>query len=370
MSKLTTETVLEALKQVNDPELGRSLVELEMIRDVGVDDDGKVSFTVVLTTPACPLKSKIENDCREAVSSLDGVASVEINLDAEVRGARPEPTDPISGVKQLVLVMSGKGGVGKSTLSANIALALALEGAKVGLLDADVQGPSLPTLLGSVEPAYASPQGKIIPATAHGVKFLSMGQFLENESQAVIWRGPMLSTLLRQFLVEVDWGEIDYLIADLPPGTGDAALTLSQTVKVTGTLIVTTPQDIALLDVKKAVDMCREVGLPVLGVVENMSFFVCPDCGSRHELFGSGGGDTIAAAADAPLLGQVELDPMIRTEGDGGSPSVLAPESTPRSESFKTIARSLAAHISKEKLSRTAGGPLPPREGPPSCGSC
>jgi len=367
MAQLTAETVLTALRGVNDPELNKSLVELEMIQDVEVDDDGKVSFCVVLTTPACPMKSRIEADCRAAVEALPGVKSVEVKLDAVVRGAPAEQDDPIPGVKQLVLVMSGKGGVGKSTFSASLALALTGSGAKVGLFDADLQGPSQPALMGSKEPAMATPEGRIIPATVHGIKLLSMGQFLERDGQAVIWRGPMLSTLLRQFLTDVAWDDLDYLIADLPPGTGDTALTIVQTVKATGAVIVTTPQEIALLDVKKAVDMCDAVKLPVLGVVENMSYFECPDCNARHELFGSGGGQAVADIAKAPLLGKVALDPQIRLEGDSGSPALITEPDSPRSKSLNAIAGALAARISTEGLGRTAGGPLPPSDAPPAC---
>ncbi len=368
MARLTPSAVIDALRKVDDPELGQSLVELDMINNVEVTPEGAVSFTVVLTTPACPLKNKIKEDCREAVSKLDGVESIEIKLDAVVQGAKSDAKDPLAEVKQLILVMSGKGGVGKSTIATSIALALARDGARVGILDADVQGPSLPTILGSREPAMSSSAGRIVPAEAHGVKFLSMGQFLEKDSQAVIWRGPMLSTLLRQFLSDVDWGALDYLIADLPPGTGDAALTLTQTVKITGALIVTTPQDIALLDVKKAVDMCREVDIPVLGVVENMSAFICPECGTKHELFGRGGGEIIAKTADAPLLGQIALDPRIREAGDKGTPSVVNSPDGEHAKSLIEMARSLAAHIAKNRLGRTAGGEPPPSTGAPACG--
>jgi ATP-binding protein involved in chromosome partitioning len=365
MAEVTEEQVIEALRGVDDPELERSLVELGMIRDVRVEQGGKVSLTVVLTTPACPLKNRITEDCREAVLAIEGVTHVEVKLDADVKGAAAEAADPIPTVKQLILVMSGKGGVGKSTIAVSIGLALAHTGAKVGLLDADVHGPSLTTLLGSHQPAMSTAEGRILPPEVHGVKFLSMGQFLERENQAIIWRGPMLSTLLRQFLTEVDWGDLDYLIADLPPGTGDAALTMAQTVKVTGAVIVTTPQDVALLDVRKSVDMCREVGIPVLGVVENMSYFLCPDCGARHELFGRGGGASVAKAAGAPLLGQVALDPSIREEGDSGKPTVVSSPESERGKSLTAVAQQLAAHIARNGLGRTSGGPLPPREGPP-----
>jgi len=215
----------------------------------------------------------------------------------------------------------------------------------------------------------ASTEGKILPAEVHGVKFLSMGQFLERDSQAIIWRGPMLSQLLRQFLTEVQWGELDYLIADLPPGTGDAALTLTQTVKVTGALIITTPQDVALLDVVKAVDMCKAVDIPILGVVENMSYFACPDCGARHELFGRGGGETVAEASGAPLLGKVALDGSIRKESDSGTPTVVASPDSEGAKSLVAVAEALAAYIASTGLTRTAGGPPPPAEGgAPACG--
>jgi ATP-binding protein involved in chromosome partitioning len=359
MTKLTTNAVLEALRRVEDPELGRSLVDLDMIRDVEVGEAGRVSFTVVLTTPACPLKARIAQDCREAVLALEGVAAVEVAFGANVRGGSTSPDDPIPGVKHFVLVMSGKGGVGKSTLSASLALALAADGARVGLLDADIHGPSLPALLGSTEPARASKDGRIVPVTIHGVRVLSMGQFLERDDQAVIWRGPMLSSLLRQFLTGAEWGEIDYLIADLPPGTGDAALTLVQTAKVTGAVIVTTPQDVAILDVRKAVDLCTALGVPVIGVVENMSYFVCPSCGARHEVFGSGGGRAIADAAGAPLLGQVALDQLLREEGDAGTPTVVVAPGSARARGLVEVARSLAATISARGLGRAAGGPPP-----------
>jgi ATP-binding protein involved in chromosome partitioning len=359
MTKLNAQAVLEALAGVNDPELERSLVDLGMVRDVEVATDGKVSFTVVLTTPACPLKAKIGEDCRAAVSALEGVSSVEISFGANVRGPAPAPDDPIPGVKQFVLVMSGKGGVGKSTLSASLALALARAGARVGILDADIHGPSLPALLGSSEPARASRDGRIIPAVSHGLRVLSMGHFLERDSQAVIWRGPMLSSLLRQFLTGADWGELDYLIADLPPGTGDAALTLIQTARVTGVVIVTTPQDVAVLDVRKAVDLCGALGVPVIGVVENMSYFECPSCGARHEVFGSGGGEAIAKAASAPLLGRVALDPMIRVDGDAGTPTAVVAPDSPRARNLAEIAGALAATISARGLGRTAAGPVP-----------
>lgn len=361
MSDLTPERVLEALRGVDDPELGRSLVELDMIRDLSVDaKTGHVTFTVVLTTPACPLRTKIEEDCTAAVQAVDGVSGVTVKMDARVRGGNTDE-DPIEGVQHIVLVMSGKGGVGKSTVAVNLALALAKAGARVGLLDADVHGPSLPTILGANETPRATPAGRILPPRAHGVPYLSVGLFLEQDGQAVIWRGPMLSSLLRQFLTEVEWGELDYLVCDLPPGTGDAALTLVHTVKVTGALIVTTPQAVAIADVRKAVDMCRAVEVPVIGVVENMSYFVCDSCGKRHELFGAGGGAAVAELAGAPLLGQIAMDPGIRVEGDEGSPTVVVAPESERGKSLIAMAEAVAARIASTGLKRTAGGPPPER---------
>jgi ATP-binding protein involved in chromosome partitioning len=369
MADVTAAQVYDALKQVNDPELGRSLVELDMIREVNVGPGGKVSFTVVLTTPACPLKHKIEGDCRAAVEAVEGVTAVDIRLDAAVRGTAAAPQDPMPQVKQVILVMSGKGGVGKSTVSTNLAVGLARTGAKVGLLDADIHGPSLPALLGTTERAMASVEGRIVPPTAHGVKVLSMGQFLEQDGQAIIWRGPIVSTLLRQFLTETDWGDLDYLVADLPPGTGDAALTMSQTVKVTGAVLVTTPQDIALLDVKKAVDMCREVEVPILGVVENMAYFQCPNCETQHPVFGQGGGAKVAEVAKAPVLGRIALDAMICEDGDRGTPAVVSAADSPRGQSLMAMAQAVAAHIASHELGRTAGGP-PPEQAKPAHGAC
>ena len=370
MSELNREMVVDALRAVDDPELRRSLVELGMIRDVEVEPEaGRVTFTVVLTTPACPLKRTIAEDCRTAVSALPGVKTVDVRFDAKVRGAPRSEEDPMPGVAHVILVVSGKGGVGKSTVAVNLALALAKSGARVGILDADVHGPSLPTILGANETPRATEAGRILPPTAHGVRYISMGLFLEQESQAVIWRGPMLASLLRQFLTEVEWGELDYLVCDLPPGTGDAALTVTQTVKVTGAVVVTTPQNVALMDVRKAVDMCREVGVPVLGVVENMSYFVCDTCGTRHALFGTGGGGSVADAAHVPLLGQIALDPAIGTDGDAGRPTVVTAQDSERGRSLTAIAEAIAARISSQGLTRTAGGPPPTRSGAaPACG--
>ncbi|MEM9136992.1 MAG: Mrp/NBP35 family ATP-binding protein, partial [Cyanobacteria bacterium P01_F01_bin.42] len=310
----TEAAVLEALKPIQDPELQKSLVELNMIRNVKVDGD-QVNLTLVLTTPSCPLREFIVNDCKEAVKTVPGVANVDIEVTAEtpqgLQGAPPTggghgaaqqnlpDRSSIPGVKNIIAVSSGKGGVGKSTVSVNIAVALAQSGASVGMIDADIYGPNVPTMLdldGSVVEVRKEPTGDVLqPPQNHGIKLVSMG-FLIDKDQPVIWRGPMLNGIIRQFLYQVDWGELDYLIIDLPPGTGDAQLTLAQAVPMAGVVIVSTPQTVALLDARKGLKMFQQLGVPVIGVVENMSYFIPPDMpDKRYDIFGSGGGDQLSS---------------------------------------------------------------------------
>jgi ATP-binding protein involved in chromosome partitioning len=339
--------ILAALGHVQEPELHRDLVTLNMIRDLEISG-GKVSFTIVLTTPACPLRGQIEKEARQAVMAVPGVQTVQIKWDSNVPNdgrMRGLVTMPI---RNAVAVGSGKGGVGKSTVAVNIAVALAQTGARVGLLDADIYGPNLPTMLGVK--ALPPPNGtKLVPAEAHGLKMISMG-LLVKPGQPLIWRGPMLNSAIRQFLGEVEWGELDYLIIDLPPGTGDAALSLAQALPLSGAIIVTLPQQVSIEDASRGLQMFRTLEVPVLGVIENMSFLDLPD-GSRMEIFGSGGGEQLARATDTPFLGKIPIAPSVREGGDNGVPIVVSqPESAP-ALALRGIAESLAARISVAALS-------------------
>jgi len=341
---VTEKDVIEALRQVNDPELGRSQVDLGMIQDVRVDG-GAVSFTVMLTTPACPLKSQIKDMAKEAVEKLAGVESVEVKLESKVKsvsGARADEVLP--GVKNIIAVASGKGGVGKSTVAVNLAVALSLDGAKVGLLDADIYGPSLPRLMGTNEHPKAV-NGRIVPVEQHGIKLMSLG-FLMPEDTAVIWRGPMVAGAVKQMLSDVLWGELDYLVVDLPPGTGDAQITLAQTVPLTGVVIVTTSQDMALMIATKAAQMFSRMEVPVLGIVENMSYFICPHCEGRTEIFSHGGGKEAAERLGIPLFGQIPLEPEIVLDSDKGVPTVVARPESVQAESFREVARKVAGRTS------------------------
>ena len=347
MSELTRERVLEALRPVQDPELHRSLVDLGMIKEVTIEG-ASVRVQVELTTPACPLRERIREDVERAVRALPGVQTVEVGFSSRVRAAGTGLPDrqPIPGVKNTIAVASGKGGVGKSTVAVNLAVALAQEGATVGLLDADVYGPSIPLMLGAEEqPGLVD--NKIIPGRAYGIAVMSVGYILDPE-KALIWRGPLVSQLIRQFLSDVQWGDLDYLVIDLPPGTGDVQLTLVQTIPLSGAIIVTTPQDVALADAIKGLQMFREVKTPVLGIVENMSYFVCPHCGHVAEIFGSGGGERVANKYGVPLLGQIPIDPAVREGGDRGVPVVVGQPGSSTAQAFREAARQAAARLSVE----------------------
>ncbi|GAA4358006.1 Mrp/NBP35 family ATP-binding protein [Hymenobacter saemangeumensis] len=348
----TTDAILKALSYVEEPDLGQDLVTLNMIENVVVE--GKtVSFTVVLTTPACPLKQMIHDACERAIHTMvDKDANVVIQMTSRVTSMRNNRGDLLPGVKNIVAIASGKGGVGKSTVTANLAVALAASGAKVGLVDADISGPSMPVMFG-VEDAqphvFQGPNGKnlIQPIVKYGVKLMSIG-FLAPAESAIVWRGPMASSALKQFITEVDWGELDYLLLDLPPGTSDIHLTLVQTVPVTGTVIVTTPQKVALADAQKGLQMFRQpqINVPVLGVVENMAWFTPAELPeNKYFIFGEGGGQRLAAQHDIPLLGQLPLVQSIRENGDQGQPAVLDPKS-PVGLAFAELAESVARQIS------------------------
>ncbi len=354
---LSPEAVLEILRPVEDPELRKSLVELNMIRNVSIDG-GAVRFTLVLTTPACPLREFIVDDCKRAVKTLPGVESVEVEVTAETpqQKSLPDRTG-IAGVKNILAVSSGKGGVGKSTVAVNIAVSLAQAGAKVGLIDADIYGPNVPTMLGladaevSVRPAQGPGQDILEPAENHGVKMVSMG-FLIDPDQPVIWRGPMLNGIIRQFLYQVDWGELDYLIVDMPPGTGDAQLTMAQAVPMAGVVIVTTPQTVSLIDARRGLKMFQQLNVPVLGIVENMSYFIPPDLPDRqYDIFGSGGGKKTAEELAVVLLGCVPLEMPVRAGGDRGVPIVVSAPESAAAQALKAIAQAVAARVSVMALS-------------------
>ena len=345
MAEISEDTVLDALRKVKDPDLNLDVVSLGFIRSLTIQD-ARVSFTLELTTPACPAKGLLERQVKDEVMKVAGVREVQVRLTARVRAAA-QVGDEVPLVKNTIAVSSGKGGVGKSTVAVNVALALHQAGCQVGLLDADVYGPNIPLMMG----ARGRPgrfQDRIIPVVSHGVRLISIGFFLK-EGEAAILRGPMLSSTIKQFLFEVDWGELDYLIIDLPPGTGDAQLTLSQAIPLTGAVMVTTPQEVSLMDVRKGTDMFLHLKVPILGVVENMSYYVCPH-GERVNIFGEGGGQRLADEYKVPLLGQIPLDPATRQGGDEGVPiQVRAPDSA-QAEAFRAVAGAVAARISVQAL--------------------
>lgn len=348
--------VLEILRPVQDPELQKSLVELNMIRDVQVVGTDTVRFTLVLTTPACPLREFIVEDCTKAVQQLPGIEQVDIEVTAETPQQKAVPDrQGIEAVRNIIAISSGKGGVGKSTIAINVAAALAQSGAKVGLLDADIYGPNAPTMLGlpqAVVETQKDAQGTDIlqPVFNHGVKLVSMG-FLIDPDQPVIWRGPMLNSIIRQFLYQVNWGELDYLVVDLPPGTGDAQLTLAQAVPMSGVVIVTTPQTVSLIDARRGLKMFEQLGVKVLGIAENMSYFVPPDQPDKqYDLFGSGGGEKTAAELQVPLLGQIPLEIPVREGGDRGVPIVIAQPESASAQALVQLTEAIAGKVSVAAL--------------------
>jgi ATP-binding protein involved in chromosome partitioning len=329
-----------------------------MIKQVAVAaDGGRVTVGLELTTPACPSRDAIVAAVEAAVRKLPGVTAVEIAVGATVRGRIPPAQNArLPGVKNILAVAAGKGGVGKSTVATNLAAALHLDGARVGLLDADIYGPSLPKMLGDPEVgAQVDVGNKITPAVHHGMRIISVGFFIEPGS-AVIWRGPMVHKLLQQFLEDVAWGDLDYLVVDLPPGTGDAQLSLSQLIPITGAVMVTTPQEVSVIDVEKAMAMWKRVEVPVIGVVENMSFHVCPSCGHREEIFARGGGRTLAARENVPFLGEIPLHASVRGGGDAGKPIVLGAPDGEVSRIFRGIARTVACALSVRNSPEAGGG--------------
>jgi ATP-binding protein involved in chromosome partitioning len=344
---VSEQAVMDALGKVMDPELHISLVKAGMVKGVNISG-GDVKLKIELTTPACPLKAKIQEDTEAAVKGVAGVKTVSIDWGARVRSAAQPATEGLlPGVKNVILVGAGKGGVGKSTVAVNLAVALAQCGARVGLLDGDFYGPSVPLMTGITD-RPTSPNGTtIIPMEAHGLKVMSIG-FLVEPEQALIWRGPMLHGALTQLMRDVDWGELDYLVMDLPPGTGDVVLSISQQLRASGAVLVTTPQDVALADVVRAKQMFDKVRIPVLGIVENMSQFICPNCQHETPIFNHGGGHKAAEMFGVPFLGEIPLEIQVRIGGDEGKPVVLGRPESKEAQAFVRMAKNIAGRVSTE----------------------
>jgi ATP-binding protein involved in chromosome partitioning len=349
MNQLTEELVLNSLRQIIDPDLKKDIVSLGFVRDLRIEN-GDVSFRIVLTTPACPVKDEMEGMAREIIRVLPGVANVNVTMDAEVpQGRGIKNNVAIPGVKNIIAVSSGKGGVGKSTVAVNLAVALAANGARVGLMDADVYGPNVPMMLGT---GYNQPEvvnQQLVPIEAHGIKMVSMAVLVPPDKPMIL-RGPMLHGVVRQFLTDVNWGELDYLIVDMPPGTGDVQLSLAQLVPVQGAVLVTTPQEVSLSDVRRAVKMFETVNVPVLGVIENMSYFIAPDTGNRYEIFGRGGGMKLCEEYGLNFLGEVPMGMEVREGGDKGIPVVVSSPDSPQAAAFRKVAEEVARQVSIEAM--------------------
>lgn len=346
------EAVLDALRTVKDPDLHRDIVTLGFVKDVSIDG-GTVAFTVELTTPACPVKEELQAQCESAVGSLEGVERVEVTMTAQVRSRSQKPEDLIPGVKNAIAIASGKGGVGKSTVTINLAIALAREGAKVGVMDADVYGPSIPLMMGCATERPLTRDGKIIPIERFGVRMMSMG-FLLEEGQAVLWRGPMVAGTVRQLLADVEWGDLDYLLIDLPPGTGDAPMTLAQQAPLTGVVIVTTPHNVAANIAGKAAALFKRLNAPILGVAENMGTYVCATCGTETRVFAGAPGSELAKSLGVPFLGSIPLDASVGAAGDQGIPALIASPERPQGKAFIEMAGRLAQQVSIRAMTRAA----------------
>jgi ATP-binding protein involved in chromosome partitioning len=358
-ASVTESAVLDALKVVQDPDLHRDIVSLGFVKNLAIDG-GRVAFTIELTTPACPVKDQMQAQARAAVAALPGVGEVRVDMTASVRSAMaPDAARaPIPGIRNIIAVGAGKGGVGKTTVAVNLAVALAARGGRVGMIDGDIYGPNVPIMLGVQQPLTHDGQ-KITPARGHGIDAVSMG-FLTDDDSPVIWRGPMLHGVIQQFFRDVRWPELDYLIVDMPPGTGDVALSLSQTVPVSGAIVVTTPQTVSLADTKRAVRMYQKLNIPTLGLVENMSHFVCSGCGRESDIFGKGGGEKLAEEMSVPFLGRIPLYEPIRVGGDTGMPIVVAEPASPAGKAILAVAEQAAAQISIMSYGQKRTIPLVP----------
>ncbi|HET7619525.1 MAG TPA: Mrp/NBP35 family ATP-binding protein [Vicinamibacterales bacterium] len=356
---LTEAAVLDALKTVQDPDLRRDIVSLKFVKNLTIDR-GRVSFSIELTTPACPVKDQMREQARAAVAALPGVTDVDVQMTAQVRQAMgPDLSKaPVPGVRNIIAVGAGKGGVGKTTVAVNLALALSRAGSRVAMIDGDIYGPNVPIMLG-VQTQLTTDGRRIVPAEQYGIQVVSMG-FLTKDDSAVIWRGPMLHGVIQQFFREVAWDDVDYLIVDMPPGTGDVALSLSQNVPVAGAVVVTTPQAVSLADTRRAVRMYQKLNVPTLGLVENMSHFVCPTCRTESDIFGKGGGEAMASELDVPFLGRIPIYEPIRIGGDTGVPIVIGEPSSPAAQAFRVAAEQLAAQVSIASYARKSAIPLMP----------
>ncbi len=344
MGTLSEAVVLDALRVVRDPDLHKDIVSLGFIKNLRIEG-GRVSFAIELTTPACPVKDLMREQAHAAVSALPGVSDVDIEMTASVRASSPMAGKaPIEGVKNIVAVGAGKGGVGKTTMTVNLAAALAARGSRVAILDGDIYGPNVPIMLGMKSQLQTDGQ-RIIPAEQYGMQVVSIG-FLTDDDSPIIWRGPMLHQTVQQFFREVRWTAIDYLLVDMPPGTGDVVLSLSQTVPVAGAVVVTTPQSVSVADTRRAIHMYRKLSIPTLGLIENMSHFVCPDCGRESDLFGRGGGAKLASELDVPFLGHVPIEERVRGGGDEGKPVVLANPESPAAQAILAAAERVAQQVS------------------------
>ena len=345
---VTKDQVLSALRNVQDPDLHKDIVTLGFVKEVRIEGS-VVDFTVELTTPACPVKDQMKAQAEALVAALPGVTAARAKMTANVSTRGGFGKQQIPGIRNIVAVGAGKGGVGKSTTSVNLAVALAMKGARVGLLDGDVYGPNIPQMLGCTASPEVDAEKHIVPPEVHGVKIISMGMLVPAD-QPIIWRGPMLHGAVQQFMRDVAWGELDYLIVDLPPGTGDVALSMAQSVPMAGAVVVTTPQGVSVSDVTKAVGMFRQLNIPVLGVIENMSYFVCGHCQERTEIFGNGGGRRMAETMDLPFLGEVPIDTRVRAGGDEGLPIVSSSPEAPAAQAFASVASQVAAQVSIQNM--------------------
>jgi len=346
MQMVGIDQVLEKLSTVIDPDLKKDIVSMGMIKDLELND-GNLKFTLELTTPACPFNAEIEEDVRKAIDEMDGIKNFDMNVTAKVMEGRSLDADTgMQTVKNIIGVASGKGGVGKSTVALNLALALSQTGAKVGLLDADIYGPSIPLMLGMKDGYMEVEDNKLQPAESNGLRVVSFGFFAEQSHQAAIYRGPIISGILKQFLVDTNWSDLDYLIVDLPPGTGDIPLTLAQTIPITGILVVTTPQDVASNVAVKAIGMFEKLNVPIIGVVENMSHFICPNCKDKHYIFGDGGAKKISEQFNLPFLGEIPLNSGIMSGSDLGKPIMITSPDSPSAQAFRNAAKNIAAQCS------------------------
>ena len=358
MATVSEEAVLDALRGVRDPDLKRDIVTLKFIKNLRIDG-GRVAFSIELTTPACPVKEQMRDQAHELVAALPGVTNVDIEMTAQVRATVSSDMNrqPVPGVKNIIAVGAGKGGVGKTTVSVNLAIALSQRGARVAMIDGDVYGPNVPIMLGISTQLQTDGQ-KIIPAEQYGIQLVSMA-FLTSDDSPVIWRGPMLHGVINQFFREVRWDNVDYLIVDMPPGTGDIALSMSQSVPVSGAVVVTTPQTVSVADTRRAVKMYQKLNVPTLGLVENMSHFVCPSCAHESDIFGKGGGERLATELSVPFLGRVPLYEPIRIGGDTGVPITVGDPDSAAARALRSAAEQLAAQLSIATFNSSAKRAIP-----------